>query len=128
MKYYYGKTSTLSFDETIEKVTETLGEEGFGVLTEIDVTKTLKAKLDVDFKKYRILGACNPTFAHKALVAEDKIGAFLPCNVVVEENEGGEVEVFAVNPLAAMMAVDNNDLGDLATEINSKLERAIDAV
>lgn len=118
----------MNFDETIEKVTETLGQEGFGILTEIDVQKTLKKKLDVDFKKYRILGACNPKFAHKALLAEDKIGVFLPCNVIVEEGPDGKVEVSAVNPISAMSAVDNASLGDLATEIDTKLKRAIDAV
>ena len=98
MDYYTSKEVTVSFEEAIEKVTEELSNEGFGVLTEIDVKETLKKKLDVDFKKYKILGACNPKFAHQALLKEDKIGTMLPCNVIVEEHEDGTVEVSAVNP------------------------------
>jgi len=104
MKYFYSATTDQSFDEAIETVTALLKDEGFGVLTEIDVKDTLKKKLDVDFKKYRILGACNPQFAHKALTAEDKIGVMLPCNVIVEEHEDGKVEVSAVDPVASMQA------------------------
>ena len=101
MSYYFNKVlKGKSFDEAIEEVTVELKKEGFGLLTEIDVTQTLKNKIDVDFKKYRILGACNPHFAHKALMSEDKIGVFLPCNVIVEEHENGEVEVSAVDPIA----------------------------
>lgn len=128
MKYYNGKTVSMTFDKAIERVTEELKHEGFGILTEIDVQKTLKEKIDVDFKKYKILGACNPTFAHKALLAEDKIGVFLPCNIIVEEHDDGSVEVSAVNPAASMMAVDNAALADLSSEIEEKLQRVIDAV
>lgn len=115
-----------SFDEAITLVTIELKKEGFGVLTEIDIKKTLKNKIDVDFKKYTILGACNPHFAYKALQSEDKIGVFLPCNVIVEEHEDGVVEVSAVDPIASMISVDNETLGSLATEVRNKLFRVID--
>ncbi len=129
MKYYNSKTlENVSFEEAIEKVTEELKKEGFGVLTEINVTETLKNKIDVDFKKYRILGACNPHFAHKALTAEDKIGVFLPCNVIVEEHENGDVEVSAVDPIASMMSVDNDSLGGIATEVQQKLKSVIESL
>jgi len=126
MKYYHNITlENKSFDEAIELVTIELKKEGFGVLTEIDVTATLKKKIDVDFKKYRILGACNPTFAHKALLAEDKLGVFLPCNVIVEEHENGDVEVSAVDPIAMMGAVENESLGALAMEVQAKMKAVI---
>lgn len=125
MNYYFNKTLKEDFDSVIEKVTEELKKEGFGILTEIDVRETLKKKLDVDFKKYRILGACNPPFAHKALEAEDKIGTMLPCNVIVQEISKGVVEVAAVNPMASMQAVENEKLMKIAQEITSKLENVI---
>lgn len=125
MNYYFNKTLKEDFDSVIEKVTEELKKEGFGILTEIDVRETLKKKLDVDFKKYRILGACNPPFAHKALEAEDKIGTMLPCNVIVQEISKGIVEVAAVNPMASMQAVENEKLMKIAQEITSKLENVI---
>jgi uncharacterized protein (DUF302 family) len=125
MNYFTSKKVELSFDQAIAKVTEILKEEGFGVLTEIDVKDTLKKKLDVDFKKYRILGACNPSFAHKALQAEDKIGVMLPCNVIVEEHEDGKVEVSAVNPVASMQAVSNDDLHSIAGQVRDKLDKVI---
>lgn len=126
MSYYFNKTVTgKSFDQTIEVVTAELKKEGFGVLTEIDVKETLKKKLDVDFKKYKILGACNPSFAHQALQNEDKIGVMLPCNVIVEEHENGEVEVSAVNPVASMSAVENDKLGEIAGEVRDRLEKVI---
>lgn len=125
MDYFKSKTVDLSYDQAIEKVTSLLKEEGFGVLTEIDVQDTLKKKLDVDFKKYKILGACNPELAHKALQAEDKIGVMLPCNVVVEENEDDTVEVSAVNPVASMQAVTNNEVYPLADQVRDKLEKVI---
>lgn len=128
MKYYFEKTVDYSFEEAVEKVTEELKKEGFGVLTEIDVQATLKKKLDVDFKKYRILGACNPPFAHKALQAENKIGAMLPCNVIVQELDNGKTEVAAVDPVASMLAVQNDKLGDIANEIRAKLEKVIENV
>ncbi len=125
MKYYFNTTVKGTFEEVIDTVTERLKDEGFGILTEIDVTQTLKKKLDVNFKKYRILGACNPPFAHKALLAEDKIGTMLPCNVIVQEIEEGVIEVAAVNPMASMQAVENKKLGDIATEITAMLENVI---
>lgn len=128
MKYYIEKTTEYGFDEAIEKVTEELKKEGFGVLTEIDVQATLKKKLDVDFKKYQILGACNPPFAHKALKAENKIGAMLPCNVIVQELDNGKTEVAAVDPMASMLAVENDKLGEIANEIRAKLEKVIENV
>ena len=127
MSYYFNKVlKGKSFDEAIEVVTEELKKEGFGVLTEIDVQATLKKKIDVDFKKYRILGACNPHFAHKALTSEDKIGVFLPCNVIVEEHENGDVEVSAVDPIASMISVKNDSLGGIATEVQGKLKKVIE--
>lgn len=125
MKYYFSTRVAGSFDEVIERVTAGLKEEGFGVLTEIDVQATLKKKLDVDFRKYRILGACNPPFAYQALQAEDKIGVMLPCSVVVQETETGEIEVAAVNPPASMSSVENNALAGIAGEVSAKLERVI---
>jgi len=126
MSYYFSKTINENFDIAIEKVTAKLKEEGFGVLTEIDVKETLKKKLDVDFKKYKILGACNPPFAYQALQAEDKIGIMLPCNVIVEENSDGKVEVSAVDPIASMQAVQNESLGTVAVEVRDKLKKVID--
>jgi uncharacterized protein (DUF302 family) len=126
MKYYFNKTIKGTFEEVIDMVTKGLKEEGFGILTEIDVTETLKQKLDVDFKKYRILGACNPPYAHKALQAEDKIGTMLPCNVIVQEIEAGVIEVAAVNPMASMQAVENEKLNEVASEITSMLENVIE--
>ena len=128
MSYYYSKTINGEFDSTIEKVTEVLKEEGFGVLTEIDVKATLKKKLDVDFKNYKILGACNPPFAYKALQAEDKIGAMLPCNVTVIDQGEGKIEVAAVDPIASMQAVDNDKLGNVATEVRDRLKKVIDSL
>ena len=123
--YYFAKTLNISFDDAIAKTTEALKEEGFGVLTEIDVRETLKKKLDVDFRPYRILGACNPPFAHQALTAEDKIGTMLPCNVVVQQKDDG-VEVAAVDPLASMMGVENPALVDIANEVQERLKRVIE--
>jgi len=126
MSYYFNKVLIGSnFDEAIEKVAAELKKEGFGILNEIDIQETLKKKIDVDFKKYKILGACNPHFAHKALMSEDKIGVFLPCNVVVEEHENGDVEVSIVDPIASMSAVENKELGVLASEIQQKLMNVI---
>lgn len=125
MNYYLSTIFKGTFDEAIEKATEELKKEGFGILTEIDVKETLKKKLDVDFKKYRILGACNPEFAHKALLKEDKIGAMLPCNVIVEEHENGEVEVSAINPIASMQAVENEGLAEITTQVRDLLGKVI---
>lgn len=126
MKYYFSKTINESFENTIKKVTEGLKEEGFGILTEIDIKATLKKKLDVDFYNYTILGACNPPFAYKALLAEDKIGTMLPCNVIVQEKEPGHVEVSAVDPAASMQAVENKELTEIANEIRARLQKVID--
>lgn len=126
MNYYFNKTINGIFEEVIDRVTQALKEEGFGILTEIDIKETLKKKLDVDFKKYKILGACNPPYAHKALEAEDKIGTMLPCNVIVQEIEEGTVEVAAVNPMASMQAVENEQLKEVAEEITNRLEHVID--
>ncbi|MCX2719757.1 DUF302 domain-containing protein [Lentiprolixibacter aurantiacus] len=129
MSYYFNKVlAGVSFDEAIEKVTAELKKEGFGILSEIDVQQTLKNKIDVDFKKYKILGACNPHFAYKALKSEDKIGVFLPCNVVVEEHENGDVEVSLVDPIASMSSVENKTLGSLASEVQQKLKNVINAL
>ena len=128
MSYYITTTFNGSFEDAIQKVTEELKEEGFGVLTEIDVKETLKKKLDVDFKKYKILGACNPNFAHKALSVEDKIGAMLPCNVIVEEHEDGSVEISAVDPVSSMQSVDNDKLKPIAAEVRDQLEMIISRV
>uniref|UniRef100_UPI004049282A DUF302 domain-containing protein n=1 Tax=Gelidibacter sp. TaxID=2018083 RepID=UPI004049282A len=126
MNYYFNKTINGTFEEIIDRVTQALKEEGFGILTEIDIKETLKKKLDVDFNKYRILGACNPPYAHKALLAEDKIGTMLPCNVIVQEIEAGVIEVAAVNPMGSMQAVDNDALKGIAQEITLKLENVIE--
>jgi uncharacterized protein (DUF302 family) len=125
MSYYFSKIIEGSFNEVLEKVVSVLKSEGFGVLTEIDVKETLKKKLDVDFQKYRILGACNPRFAHKALKTENKIGTMLPCNVVVQEISAGKVEVAAVDPVASMKAVENQELLKIAEQVQQKLKRVV---
>ena len=126
MSYYINKViQNSSFDEAIERITGELKKEGFGVLTEIDVTGTLKSKIDVDFRKYKILGACNPHFAHKALLREDKIGTLLPCNVIVQELDNGEIEVAAVDPIVSMSSVKNDAMEGLAREVQEKLKRVI---
>ena len=126
MKYYFSKTITLSFEDAVEKVIAELKKEGFGVLTDIDVKQTLKKKLDVDFKKYRILGACNPPFAYRALQLEDKIGTMLPCNVIVQEIGEGKIEVAAIDPVASMQAVTNPGLKDVAEQVQGKLKKVIE--
>lgn len=127
MSYYFNTTiEEKNFDRAVEYVTEELKKEGFGIVTEIDLKATFKKKINVDFKNYKILGACSPHFAHKAVLAEDKIGVFLPCNVIVEEHENGEIEVSAVDPIASMTTVKNESLGGLAVEIQNKLKTVID--
>ena len=121
MEYYFSKTLNVSFDEAIMITTETLKSEGFGVISEIRMHEKLKEKLDIDFKKYTILGACNPPFAYKALQAEDKIGTMLPCNVLVIEQAENEIEVAAVNPIASMQAIVNPALGEVAQQVTDKL-------
>lgn len=125
MSYYFVKQVDLDFADAIEQVTMALSEEGFGVLTEIDVKETLKKKIDVDFRPYKILGACNPAFAHKALLAEPQIGTMLPCNVVVQVDESGKTIVSAVDPMASMQAVESEALGAIAGEVRAKLEKVI---
>lgn len=128
MNYYFNKIISGNFDQIVEKVTEELKKEGFGILTEIDIKATLKKKLDVDFYNYRILGACNPQFAYKALLSEDKIGTMLPCNVIVQEKEAGKIEVSAVDPAAYMSAVENETLSEVASQVRDKLKRVIDNI
>jgi uncharacterized protein (DUF302 family) len=125
MNYYISKSVNFSFDQTEEKIRGLLKEQGFGVLTEIDIQATLKKKLDVDFRKYKILGACNPPFAHKALLAEDKIGVMLPCNVIIQETSDGNIEVAAIDPMAGMSAVGNEKLSEIASQISEKLQTVI---
>jgi uncharacterized protein (DUF302 family) len=129
MQYYFNKTiGNIPFDKAVEKTKLALQEEGFGVLTEIDMKATLKKKLDVDFYNYVVLGACNAPFAHKALQAEDKIGTMLPCNVIVMEKEPGIVEIAAVNPMASMQAVINLDLMNIADEVGEKLRKVVEKI
>lgn len=125
MQYYFSKTLDTSFEEAIDKVTASLKEDGFGILTEIDVSATMKEKLDKDMAPYRILGACNPQFAYKAIQAENKIGTMLPCNVIVQQRNG-KVEVSAVNPIASMQAIENPDLGGVATQVRDMLKQVIE--
>lgn len=128
MNYYSTKTVSLPFNKAIDRVTEELKKEGFGVLTEIDVKETMKKKLDVDFRNYKILGACNPPFAYKALQAEDKIGTMLPCNFIVQETGEGKVEVSAINPLVSMQAVNNPELETIAGQVAEKISKVLENV
>ena len=128
MSYYFSKIVDDNFEDVIERVTAHLADAGFGVLTTIDVSATLKKKIDVDFQRYTILGACNPGLAHKALLAEDKIGTMLPCNVIVQETADGKVEVAAVDPMASMMAVQNEALGGVATQVQGMLKNVIEGL
>ena len=128
MSYYFSKIIELSFDDAISKVKKDLQKEGFGILTDIDLKQILREKLDVDFRKYVILGACNPPFAHKALQAEDKIGTMLPCNVIVQEIAEGKVEVAAVDPAASMQAVENQKLEEIAEQVREILKRVIETL
>ncbi len=128
MAYYFSKTLNVSFDEAISKVTEELKKEGFGILTDIDVQATLKKKLEVNFRKYRILGACNPPFAYQALLAEDKIGTMLPCNVIVQEISDSKVEVAAIDPIASMMAIQNPKLQGVAEQVQAKLKKVTESL
>jgi len=128
MTYYFAKTLTAGFDEAIRRTTEALKREGFGIITEIDVKDTFKKKINVDFRRYRILGACNPTLAHEALQIEDKVGTMLPCNVVVQELDGGGTEVAAIDPVASMQAIDNPRLKQAAERVQAKLRKAIETL
>jgi uncharacterized protein (DUF302 family) len=126
MKYYFEKTLNADFETTVETTKEALKAEGFGVLSEIDIHDKLKEKLDIDFRKYKILGACNPPFAYEALQEEDKIGIMLPCNVIIQEFGKNKVQVAAVDPVASMVAIDNPKLMDIAGKIQEKLKLVID--
>jgi len=128
MNYYYNTIVNGSFESIEAKVIELLKDEGFGVLTQIDMQQTLKKKLDVDFKKYKILGACNPPFAYKALQVEDKIGTMLPCNIIIQELSPNNIEVSAVNPLITMQTVSNETLKIIAYEVSVKLENIINNI
>jgi uncharacterized protein (DUF302 family) len=128
MSYHFSKTLEAPFDDVIARVGEALKREGFGILTDIDVKETLKKKLGIDFRKYRILGACNPPFAHRALQLEDKIGTMLPCNVIVQEHALGQVEVSVVDPVASMQAVENPGLASIAKEVQDKLKGVLDSL
>ncbi len=125
MNYYISKTINASFDQAIDRVSEKLKTEGFGVLTEINLQEKFKEKLNVDFGKYTILGACNPAFAHEALKQENKVGVMLPCNIIVQELDHNNIEVAAVDPVASMMAIKNDNLIGIANEIKDKLNRVI---
>lgn len=126
MSYYFSVTlEDVSFDEAIDKVTKALKQDGFGILTNIDIKATMKEKLDINFRKYQILGACNPPLAHKALQAEDKIGLMLPCNVIVQELESGDIEVAAIDPLASMQAVSNSELNRVAATVRDQMKKII---
>lgn len=128
MNYYFNKTVEGNFEDVIDKVSKELEKEGFGVLTDIDLKATFKKKLDIDFKNYRILGACNAPYAHKALSAEDKVGTMLPCNVIVQQLKDNSVEIAAVNPLASMQAINNSELKEIAEEITEKLKKVINNI
>jgi uncharacterized protein (DUF302 family) len=128
MSYHTSKTVKFSYEDAINKVTEELKKEGFGILTEIDVKETLKKKIDVDFRKYKILGACNPPLAYKALSAEENIGVMLPCNVIVQEKPDGTVQVSAINPMVAMQSVGNENLNEVASQVSSKLKKVIESL
>jgi len=128
MSYYFNKEISAPFNEVIERVMAALKQHGFGVLTDIDVRKTLKEKIGEDFRDYRILGACNPPLAHRALTAEDKVGTMLPCNVIVQDLGAGKVEVAAIDPRAAMQQIGNPELAKIASEVAQKLETVISAV
>jgi uncharacterized protein (DUF302 family) len=125
MGYYFAKTLAVGFEEAVRRTTDALKQEGFGIITEIDVKDTLKKKIDVDFRNYRILGACNPTLAHEALQLEDKVGTMLPCNVVVQDIGGGRTEVAAIDPVASMQAIDNPRLKQAADRVQGLLKKVI---
>lgn len=128
MSYYINRAVEMTFEQAVDKVKAELQKEGFGVLTEIDVKETLKKKLNVEFRKYRILGACNPPLAHRALQAEDRIGVMLPCNVIVQEMATGKVDIAAIDPTTAMQAIGNPKLAEIAAEVRGRLERVVKGV
>jgi uncharacterized protein (DUF302 family) len=128
MEYSFNKILDTTFDEAVNKVSDELKKEGFGILTDIDFQATLKKKLDIDFRKYRILGACNPPFAYKALQAESRIGTMLPCNVIIQEAGQGKVEGSAIDPIASMQAIENPALRDIAVQVRAKLKKVVDSL
>jgi uncharacterized protein (DUF302 family) len=128
MAYYFSKTLPEGFDEAIRHTTDALKREGFGIITEIDVKKTMKEKIGADFRNYRILGACNPKLAHEALQLEDKVGTMLPCNVVVQDAGNGKTEVAAIDPVASMQAIDNPKLREAAQQVQGMLKKVIDSL
>ena len=128
MSYYYARTIQASFEDAVGRTREALEAEGFGVITEIDVQKTLKTKINVDFRRYLILGACSPAMAYQALQIEDKVGTMLPCNVVVQERSEGTVEIAAIDPEASMQAIENRALTEKAAEVGAKLRSALDRI
>ncbi len=128
MTYHFSKIVEGEFDPIVERAIDVLQDNGFGVLTTIDVKATLKAKIGVDFRNYVILGSCNPGFAHKALLAEDKIGTMLPCNVIVQQHEDGSIEVSAVDPMASMQAIENEALGEIAGDVRALLQKVVDTI
>ena len=128
MSYYFAKTLAAGFDEAVQRATDALAKEGFGIITQIDVKETLKKKINVDFRSYRILGACNPALAHEALQIEYKVGTMLPCNVVVQDMGAGRIEVAAIDPVASMQAIDNPRLRAAAEHVREKLKSVIDAL
>jgi uncharacterized protein (DUF302 family) len=128
MSYYFAKTLPAGFDEALQRTRDALQQEGFGVITEIDVKSTFKAKLGIEFRNYRILGACNPALALLALQIDDKVGTMLPCNVVVQDVGGGQTEVAAIDPVASMQAIDNRDLKEAAAEVRAKLRKVIQSL
>lgn len=128
MSYYFAKTLPLGFEDAVRRATDALKQEGFGIITEIDVKDTLKKKINVDFRRYRILGACNPALAHEALQIEDKIGTMLPCNVVVQDLGGGKTEVAAIDPVASMKAIENPRLRQAAERVQAKLKKVVESL
>ena len=128
MSYYFAKTLTIGFEDAVRRTTEALKQEGFGIITEIDVKDTFKKKINVDFRNYRILGACNPTLAHEALQLEDKVGTMLPCNVVVQDIGGDRTEVAAIDPVASMQAIENPALKRAAEQVGAKLKKVIEGL
>ena len=128
MNYYFSKMLSVGFDEAVQRTVDALKKEGFGIITEIDVKETFRKKLGIEFRNYRILGACNPALAHEALQLEDKVGTMLPCNVVVQEIESGKTEVAAIDPVASMQAIDNPRLKQAALGVQAKLRKVVDSL
>ena len=128
MSYYFAKTLSCGFDEAVQRTTEALKSAGFGIITDVDVEDILKKKIDVDFRPYRILGACNPRMAHEALKIEDKVGTMLPCNVIVQEVSPGSTEIAAIDPVASMQAVENPKLVETAKQVRTMLQAVVESL